>query len=164
MIHYLTESDIEKFKAIRSEALSCEPNAFGETIDAFNNRSYKELAERFSMLLRGSKNIVTISEKDLPVAMCGFGISDNDDSLGFIWGMYVALQHRRKGFGKWLLSEAERWIAEHNGRSINAFVAAPNESAILFYERFGYEILPRSGTLREGSDVPVYPIRKVLDG
>ena len=53
-------------------------------------------------------------------------------------------------------------VVSHGEHEICAFVAAPNSSAMAFYENCGYEILPLSGTLREGSEVPVYPVIKDL--
>lgn len=160
MIRTLSNSDFDVFKTIRSEALSSDPDAFGETKEAFDSRDDDELRKRYADLTSGRKKIVAAFVGDTPVAMCGFGISEEDEKNGFLWGMYVSPSHRKLGIGRDLLKEAEKWIAENRGEKISSCVAAPNDGAITFYKYSGYEIMPVSGVLRDGSDVPVHPIRK----
>jgi len=96
--------------------------------------------------------------------MCGFGLSDDDNSSGFIWGMFVSAAQRRMKHGQAMLEEAERWMKTSGRRQVKALVAAPNENAIRFYRMCGYVIGPTSGFLRQGSIIPVYPIEKKIQG
>jgi GNAT superfamily N-acetyltransferase len=108
------------------------------------------------------KNVVCIDYDNSPVAMCGFGLSDDDSECGFIWGLFVSTSHRRSGLGTTLLGEAEEWIKIRGDRRVEACVAAPNNSAIEFYRRNGYIIHPASGYLRPGSEIPTHAIVKEL--
>jgi ribosomal protein S18 acetylase RimI-like enzyme len=91
--------------------------------------------------------------------MCGAGINRDSSKHGFIWGVYVRPEHRGHGGGGLLMNAAHRWLEARGVVQIEAKVAAPNEVAIKFYRRLGYDILKQDGVLREGSSIPVYPIR-----
>jgi ribosomal protein S18 acetylase RimI-like enzyme len=58
------------------------------------------------------------------------------------WLNYVAVapSHRRKGFGRILIEEAERLLAERNCPKVNLQVLPNNAGAIEFYRRLGYVI------------------------
>jgi len=163
-MRYLTGSDFALFRAIRSEALLTEPDAFGETIELFRSRAEVELLERFLQLTRRPKNIVAVLEEGAPVGMCGFGISDEEQGTGFLWGMYVSASVRNRGVGRRMLSEAEQWVAGNGGEVIRACVAASNATALQFYRNAGYTVFPASGTLREDSAIPLHPIEKAFPG
>ena len=98
----------------------------------------------------------------LPVAI-PTPVPSSDPEAGFLWGMFVSREHRRKQCGERLLKEAEGLLA-NGGKKVTACVAAPYEIAIRFYQRNGYMIGPVSGTLRTGSSMPIYPIEKQFDG
>ena len=163
MIRYLTPQDHAIYRVIRLEALSTDPDAFGETLAIAQARSEADQIEWLSkVIIPGRKNIVLIEVEKRPVAMCGFGLSDDDNTSGFIWGMFVSSAQRRKNHGQTMLEEAERWLQAKGISRVTAHVAAPNEGAINFYRRCGYAIGPASGFLRPGSSIPVHPIERKI--
>jgi ribosomal protein S18 acetylase RimI-like enzyme len=164
-IHYLSPEDYREFRQIRLEALKTDPDAFGALHADACRRTDEEWKEWVSSaIVPGRKNIVVAEENGLPIAMCGFGLSDEDPNAGFLWGMFVSRNHRRKQCGERLLREAEDWVSANGGKRITACVAAPNENAFLFYRKNGYTIGSVSGTLRSGSSIPIHPIEKPLGG
>jgi GNAT superfamily N-acetyltransferase len=163
-IRYITLEDQASYRTLRSEALTTEPDAFGATLAALQAWSEAEWIDWLSqVIIPERKNIIVIELDKIPVATCGFGLSEDDPTSGFIWGMFVSPSHRKQQHGRALLKEAERWIRKMNRNRVKAYVAAPNETAITFYRRCGYIIGSASGVLRPGSMVPVYPIEKTLE-
>ena len=161
MISYFAPHDVERFRQIRSEALTSDPDAFGETAGEFGQRSDSELAERLSKAIESDrKSIAYVEDDGVPVAMCGFGITDQDSSTGFLWGLFVSPSHRRRGLAKLLLQEAESWFLARGVTEIQAAVAAPNMNALELYRSCGYCVGPQIGTLRPTSSIPLHRIRK----
>jgi ribosomal protein S18 acetylase RimI-like enzyme len=62
---------------------------------------------------------------------------------GWISRIAVLQEHRRKGIGLALLSEAERRLAALGCVKINLQVVEKNSTVVRFYEEAGYEIEPR---------------------
>jgi ribosomal protein S18 acetylase RimI-like enzyme len=52
--------------------------------------------------------------------------------------LYVQPQHRRRGIGRNLMANVEKWLREQGCEIVRVEVFAPNESARDFYEALGY--------------------------
>ena len=59
-------------------------------------------------------------------------------AVGFVYDLWVAPDHRRRGVARFLLREAEGWAKAHGYRKIKLEVSEPNGSARGLYERAGY--------------------------
>lgn len=59
---------------------------------------------------------------------------------GWINYLAVAPEHRRKGFGRLLISEAERRLRQTGCPKINLQIRATNQGVIEFYRRLGYSV------------------------
>ena len=161
MIRYLAADDLSTYRTIRSEALTSDPDAFGQTSAALEQMSDGELMQWLSDVIVPKRKAVILEEKDgKPRGVCGIAISDATSQEGFFWGMFVAPAFRRQGIGGNLLREATSWLASRGVKRIRAHVAAPNETAISFYRNCGYTIGEQVDTLRPGSDIPVYEIHR----
>lgn len=161
MVRYLASDDPSTYRAIRSEALSSDPDAFGETSAAFAKRTNDDLGKWLAKVIEAERKAVVLEEKEGRTrGMCGFGISDTKSDEGFLWGLFVDPAFRRQGIGENLLREAASWLASRGVNRIRAHVAAPNEAAISFYRNCGYTIGEQADTLRPGSDIPVYEIHR----
>lgn len=159
VIRLLEKHEVAAYREIRREALTTDPDAFGETLEGFDGRTEEELRSWLEAHAGpGERGILVAELGGRPVAMCGYAIRDADGGEGSIWGMFVSRKARRQGIGQRLLSDAKGLLEKHGARTITARVAAPNEGAIDFYRAAGFTIGGRKGTLREGSDVPVYEI------
>lgn len=154
------ELSAPKVAALRLAALQTDPDAFGDQYVVASRRTTTEwenwLAERAN---GNDRELFVLMESGGYVGMCGAGINRDSVKHGFIWGVYIRPDYRGQGGGALLMATAHRWLAARGGVNVEAKVAAPNEVAIKFYRRIGYDILKQDGTLREGSSIPVYPIR-----
>src|SRR5208337_3787923 len=57
---------------------------------------------------------------------------------GWINYLAVSLAHRRQGYGRRMMTEAEGWLRRLRCPKINLQVRAANRGAIEFYRRLGY--------------------------
>lgn len=149
-----------KVAALRLGALRTDPDAFGDQYAVASRRTANEWETWLAERKNGNDRVLFVLESaECYVGMCGAGIDRNLRTHGFIWGVYVQPEFRGQGGADLLMTAAHRWLAARGIVEVSAKVAAPNEVAIKFYRHIGYEILEQDGTLREGSSVPVYPIR-----
>ena len=58
--------------------------------------------------------------------------------VGFVYDIWVAPEHRRRGVGAFLLREAERWAKAHGYDKIKLEVSEPNRTARALYGKAGY--------------------------
>lgn len=65
-------------------------------------------------------------------------IVTHDCRKGWINHLVVRPEHRRRGYGKALLDEAERLLGEEGFRVIAVLVEEPNESSLSLFEKNGY--------------------------
>lgn len=145
--------------ALRTRSLLTDPDAFGELYSTATRRSQHDweawLAERGNGVDR--KIFVLLHERSY-VGMCGVGIDRETKQSGFIWGVYLTPESRGCGGAERLLLAAHDWLMGKGIGRVDAKVAAPNNIAIKFYRRIGYETLGQDGILRDGSSIPVYNI------
>jgi GNAT superfamily N-acetyltransferase len=160
IIRALVQADYARFKALRLDALKSEPGAFGETFESAVRTSDREWSDKLARTLE-SGDVIFVAEADGEfVGMCGVGEDRTRRGEGFVWGVYVKGPYRKSGAGSRLMDAAEAWAEGRAFGGVNGLVAAPNDKAISFYLRRGYEVGEAVGTLRPGSDIPVHPISK----
>jgi GNAT superfamily N-acetyltransferase len=162
-IRPLEASDVALFRDLRTYALRCDPDAFGQTLESALAMNESDWRDRLRSALE-SGAILVAESRGLPVGMCGVGSDAGDPQTGWLWGMFVVPSSRRSGAGDLLLRAGEQWCAcaARGYQTIRALVAAPNQTAIHFYRNRGYAIGAETGVLRPGSEIPVYPISKRL--
>lgn len=174
MIRPLSPADLELYRAIRSAALRTDPDAFGETIAAFEARPEDRLRGWFEDHVTGGRGILVHLAGGEPRAMTGWGVTELSDQPGgptadtslregFLWGMFVSPSVRRRGVGAALVRQAALALEDRRADVLQAHVAAPNEGAIRFYRALGFRVAGRVGVLREGSDIPVYRVETRVD-
>ena len=159
-IRALLQSDLARFKAHRLDALKSDPDAFGETFEDAARLTDLEWADKLSRTFSSGDAIFVAEVGDEFVGMCGVGEDRTCRGYGFVWGVFVKKPYRKSGAGSRLMDAAEAWAAAREFRGINGFVAAPNDPAINFYRKRGYEVGEPVETLRPGSDIPLHPISK----
>lgn len=92
MVRYLASDDPSTYRAIRSEALSSDPDAFGETSAAFAKRTNDDLGKWLAKVIEAERKAVVLEEKEGRTrGMCGFGISDTKSDEGFL-GAFSSIQ------------------------------------------------------------------------
>ncbi|MCG6988457.1 MAG: GNAT family N-acetyltransferase [Gemmatimonadetes bacterium] len=159
VIRRLQQHDLHLYRAIRTEALATEPDAFGETLEAFAGRTEEELRDWFTRHVGARDAVILVKERDgVPVGMCGCGLYHLDPRDGYLWGMFVSPSARRQGVGAALLREAVAFLRPLGVRRMRARVTASNRGAVEFYRRAGFAVGPPEERLREGSEIPVHAI------
>ncbi|MEK6911886.1 MAG: GNAT family N-acetyltransferase, partial [Candidatus Thermoplasmatota archaeon] len=58
--------------------------------------------------------------------------------VAFVYDIWVAPEHRQKGVGSFLLSEAERWARARGYPKIKLEVSEANAVALSLYRKWGY--------------------------
>ena len=56
----------------------------------------------------------------------------------YVFLLYVAASHRRKGLGSALMQHAHYWAKEQNYQQVNLQVFEDNEAALSLYQKLGY--------------------------
>jgi ribosomal protein S18 acetylase RimI-like enzyme len=159
MIRRLGADDLELYKAIRTEALTTDPDAFGETLEAFMGRPDHDLRAWFrGQVESGDREILVEERAGAPRGMCGCGLYDLDPGEGYLWGMFVSPWSRRQGIGHALVHSAADFLTSLGVRIMRGRVAAPNRGALDFYRGAGFTIEPATEQLRPGSAIPVHPM------
>ena len=67
----------------------------------------------------------------------------HDGHRGWLYYVAVAQAHRRKGVGRQLVEAAEAWLKERGVPKAHLMVRETNHQVAAFYERIGYEPMPR---------------------
>jgi GNAT superfamily N-acetyltransferase len=160
IIRALVQSDFERFKALRLDALKSEPDAFGETFEDASRLGDGEWSDKLAGILSSGGVIFVAEVEGEFVGMCGVGEDRERRGHGFVWGVFVKKSYRKSGAGSRLMDAAEDWAEGRGLRSVNGWVAAPNDDAIRFYRRRGYAVGETFEPIRPGSDIPVHPISK----
>jgi ribosomal protein S18 acetylase RimI-like enzyme len=62
-----------------------------------------------------------------------------DGHRGWIYYLAVKGKFQNKGFGRKLIIEAEKWLANKNVNKVNLMVRNSNKSVITFYQNVGYK-------------------------
>jgi ribosomal protein S18 acetylase RimI-like enzyme len=79
--------------------------------------------------------------------MSGFGRGDALSRIGMI-GVEVALPHRRKGYGRYLVSEVLRWARDHAVDLVEVQTASTNVPALSLYDSLGFQAIEQSTLYR----------------
>ena len=110
------------------------PEAFGSTYEAEASRSDAQHAERLA-----SSIVLGAYADDRIVGMLGCKQFDGAREVhkAFLWGFYVAPEHRRSGVASQLLA-ASLDALPVGVEQVLLTVVADNRPAIALYERFGF--------------------------
>ena len=75
---------------------------------------------------------------ELEGAVVGAVVAGFDGFRGWIYHLAVAPEHRRKGFGRALMSDAELRLRNLGCPKVNLQVRAGNREVVQFYEKLGF--------------------------
>jgi len=102
--------------------------------------AFREYADEFVRGDRGERFVV----EDEAGRVLGYIILGelrpffSPQAVAFVYDIWVAPEHRRRGVARFLLAEAERWAKAHGYRKIKLEVAELNRGARDLYAKAGY--------------------------
>ena len=141
-IRILVADDAADFQALRLGGLVDCPYAFTSSYDEECDLPIEEVAER---LAPTEKSIVLGAYDESELAGLIGLVRERHQKLAhkaFLWGMYVAPHHRRRGIGRELVTEAIKHARRMDGlRQIYLGVNANNEAAMELYSSMNFEKL-----------------------
>ncbi len=124
-------------------------------------------AERFREFLESGEGETYVVERDgQPIGLLTVGPcrdDDLDESIGEIWGIYLAADQWRRGIGARVCARAEEMLRARGSRRIVLWVFEGNNRARRFYEAMGYsadgatkviEVGAPLTAVRYGKDLP----------
>jgi ribosomal protein S18 acetylase RimI-like enzyme len=79
--------------------------------------------------------------------MSWFGRHDGRSRLG-LFGVEVTASHRRKGYGRYLVTEVLKWARQRGVSLVEVQTAATNEPALAFYEALDFQPIDQSTVYR----------------
>ena len=104
--------------------------------DFFESFSFEDRKEYFAKKADSGKLCIWIArQSDHKIAYLVASIADN---IGEIDSMYVTLESRENGIGFTLMEKAMEWLKANDVKKTIIGVAAGNEAAFGFYEKFGF--------------------------
>ena len=125
-----------RLRALRREALTLAPEAFGAT-----SASNAERPDRFLQRLAGGPGVVLVAGHW--AGMIGVRIDDTEQP--WVWGTWVSPGHRGDGAGRALLDAAVAWARVRAFETLHLTVTEDASAARALYERAGFAATGRSG-------------------
>lgn len=139
-IKRLTIENLAEFIELRSEGLTLSPEAFGESLEEYTNKSYEQHAANFPKT--DDNFIIGAFDNSKLVGVVGFfqKRSDKMKHKGAIWGMYITPSYRGNGLGKKLVQKAiDQAILIEEILQIELAVISSNIPAKRLYESLDFE-------------------------
>lgn len=138
-IRAFTPADAAAFQQLRLRALAEAPVAFASSYEEECDQPLANVAQRLSPA--PDRCVLGAFAGDAAVGMVGLQREGMKKLAhkAFIWGVYVAPEHRRSGTGQLLLKAAlQRAAAMPGMQRVNLSVSAANAAAKALYDRMGF--------------------------
>lgn len=104
--------------------------------------SYSDPRSDFRFAVAGGSSDVLVAE-DSEGHIIGSVMVGHDGHRGWLYYVATAHQHRWQGIGRALVHAGEQWLQNRNVPKVHLMVRATNTAVVKFYERLGYEDMPR---------------------
>jgi RimJ/RimL family protein N-acetyltransferase len=142
MTRILTPHDVAAYRALRLEALTLEPTAFGSSAEDFEKESLESITKRMQAQDFGNFTLGAFEGEQL-VGIATFFVEPRakTEHKGHVFGMYVTSSARGKGVAKALLTALiERVKTYPNIRKLNLSVMTTQQAAKRLYTSLGFEV------------------------
>ena len=102
------------------------------------------IAEFTDVISKGNTQFFLKYDRDIPIgfAQCGLRcdyVEGTDTSpVGYLEGIFIKEEYRRKGYAKELLSECEKWAKEKGCKEFASDCEADNDSSFNFHMALGF--------------------------
>jgi ribosomal protein S18 acetylase RimI-like enzyme len=143
-------------KALRLEALQCDPAAFSSTYEETVTRPDEHWRER----LANPRSIVLLAyASGHPVGMVGALLGDDgDQSVAVVFSMYVTAAQRRRGVGRLLMQALIAQVAANPAIvSVRLNVRSEQTAARRLYKSLGFRLASHDA---EGELIMERPVRR----
>jgi ribosomal protein S18 acetylase RimI-like enzyme len=140
-IRRLASADAQEFFDVRIAGLREFPEAFGESVEEFQNRTIAEIETNLAATETSEDVIVGAFDERL-VGVVGFRTQSQSKTAhtGVLWGMFVLPEARRNGVARSLLAEILAHAKSAQGvEQIKLAVESSNLPAVRLYESFGFQ-------------------------
>lgn len=135
-IRFLKENEWELLKDLRLEALSCDPEAFWDTLEEttnFEDEYWFNLSQELTKK-SGSRMFICENAKTIIGFVYGIRKDESNFSLGGLW---ITPKLRADGFGKILVQEVIKWAMKETPAPILK-IWSPKDSTTNFYSKLGF--------------------------
>ncbi len=117
----------------------------------YENFTFPQRAEALlKKSLDGDMHIGLVEEKKSRLLVAYCITTTSQDKEGEIDSIYVEEEYRSQGIGDELMKRSLKWMADRGVKKKTVRVAAGNQDAMSFYERYGFR--PRSITLEQAAN------------
>lgn len=148
----LGPEDVAVFRAIRLEALECEPAAFASSHDLWTGLPEEEWQRRLR-----TQAVFASFDGIEPVGLMGLLCEANPRLAhrGMMVMVYLRESHRGRGRAEALLAALEAEAQKSGLRQIELHAAAENTRALRFYQRMGFAAVGQlpAGYLHRGREI-----------
>ena len=161
-IRRATLSDAAHVRELRLRALESDPDAFGETLERARTRPEADYADWI-----GSPENGMFLAADADGSLVGMAVGapapiDDRPRPAALFAMWVAPEARGQGVGAALVAAVEGWARGKGYVRMGLGVTSTNEPAIRLYTRMGFIDLGDTYPLRDGSDLVIRIMGKLL--
>ncbi|MBP0725873.1 GNAT family N-acetyltransferase [Bacillus sp. RG28] len=139
IIRKLTIQDVESFISFRAEGLENTPEAFGESLKEFNQKSLESIKSTFPN--SNTNFLVGMFDEQKLVGVVGFfqNRSEKMKHKAGIWGMFVTPSFRKRGIARKLMEFAiEKGKEIVEVKQISLGVVSTNIAAKELYKSLGF--------------------------
>jgi ribosomal protein S18 acetylase RimI-like enzyme len=99
---------------------------------------YNDPAADFRFALSKSNSDILVLDDLTGSVMVG-----HDGHRGWLYYVAVAADRRRQGLGGALVAAAEDWLKQRGVPKVHLMVRETNQAVASFYQRLGYDLMPR---------------------
>jgi ribosomal protein S18 acetylase RimI-like enzyme len=140
-IRFLTADDADEWSRLRVQSLKGDPEAFGSFVEEHQTLTVSDIRKRIGSSAEDSFVVGAFEDKIL-VGMAGFFREKGPkrQHKGFIWGVYVSPEQRRRGLARQLFTKIfERVRQIHGVEQVLISVASTQSAAANLYHSLGFE-------------------------
>ena len=144
VLRTLQSKHARSYRSLRHQALGEAAPSFGSSLSEELEKPYRQYLNDLSQYRRSQSDfILGLFEEtgDHLIGCMGFYRQKKLKTRhkGLIWGMYVHPVHRRKGLGRWMLTDVITRIRRQEDLEIvNICVVSENAEAMQLYEDLGF--------------------------
>jgi ribosomal protein S18 acetylase RimI-like enzyme len=104
--------------------------------------AYNDPAVDYRFAVAGENSAVLVAE-DVDGGIVGSVIVGHDGHRGWLYYVAAAPDRRGQGIGRDMVDAGEQWLRMRQVPKVQLMVRETNRAVVQFYERLGYEDMPR---------------------